>query len=78
MTITPEDVLAKGTKVRVGNDYGEIVSHRIVNAVPSGKIVVHEIRFTHKRVRNYGRNYSLKEISTPVTRSVNYSFIEVL
>lgn len=70
------DILDNGTRVRVGNEFGTVVGHKIAIAVPSGKIVVHTIRFTERRVRKFGNNWVIKPID-PVEKTINYSFIEV-
>lgn len=76
MSIGPNDVLANGTKVRVGTKRGEVVSHKIVRAIPSGSIVVHTIRFTERGIRGFGSNFKWVEIK-PIENEVNYSFIKV-
>jgi hypothetical protein len=74
--IGPHDVLAIGTKVRVGQKIGKVVGSREEDAVPSGRIVIHTIEFTHKIVRvPRPRQRALQRVQT---YDVNYSFIHVL
>jgi hypothetical protein len=73
MKLSLHEVLENGTEVRVGNQFGKVISHKVVNAVPCGTIVVHTIEFHSKRVRSFGRNY--KVIPTFGKSQVNYSFI---
>lgn len=74
-SIGPLDQLENGTKVRVGNKIGQVVSSKVVDAIPRGSIVVHTIEFTHRIVRiPRPRMMRMK----PQTYSVNYSNIQIM
>lgn len=78
-SIGPHEELASGTKVRVGNKFGEVISASTEQAVPCGTIVVHTIHFTRGIVRGVGRRTSHpRPLKNPYTSTVNYSFIKVL
>jgi hypothetical protein len=78
-SIGPHEELSVGTKVRVGNKYGTVVSATVRPAHPRGTIVVHEIHFTEAVLRGVGRiRAKPKAMSKPYTSFVNYSFIYVL
>ena len=42
-----------------------------------GKIAINKIRFTHKFKRGFGSNGTWEKMARPITREVNYSFIEI-
>jgi hypothetical protein len=76
LTITAHTMLDVGTDVMVNNQVGKVESVRMVQAVPSGVVALHKIHFTHKREVRFGKS-KLVAIK-PVTREVNYSFIQPL
>ena len=78
INIGPNDMLTRGTRVRVGNDYGFIEEANIVPASNGGLITVHTVRLTAKYVRKSGAAKSALENITPYSKRVNYSFIQVL
>lgn len=78
MTLGPLDQLEPGTKIRVKNRIGVIISAQTVPAVPSGMIVVYTVCMTAQRVRGFGTAYRLVPIKNPVYQTVNNAFIEVL
>jgi hypothetical protein len=78
-SIGPHEELPVGTKVRVGNKFGTVISASVKPAHPRGTIVVHEISFTEAVLRGVGRIRSKpKALTKPYTSFVNYSFIHVL
>lgn len=52
--IGSNEILPEGTEVSIRGQRGKVVKHEIVDAVPSGKIVVHTVLLTHKVVPDYG------------------------
>jgi hypothetical protein len=74
--IGPHDQLPDGTKVRVGNKLGQVVSSKVVDAIPRGSIVVHTIEFTHRIVRI--PRPRMMRMQKPQTYSVNYSNIQIM
>jgi hypothetical protein len=84
MRIGPEDQLALGTEVQVGNKIGTVVKAEIRQAHPRGLIVVHTILFTDKVVFQHTQGWDQKRVykrtklKKPVKQSVNYSGIFVL
>jgi len=74
--IGPMDRLEGGAPVRVGNKIGYVFRSEIVQAVPNGMIVVHEIRLT-KSVKRLGPNrYKIKDITETI--EPNYSHVYAL
>ena len=71
-----QDLLQIGTSVRVKGMLGKVVRSSLVRAHNGGMVALNEIRFTHRQYRT-GNVTTFKAVE-PVTRSVNYSFIEVL
>lgn len=82
MRIGPMDILAAGTRVSIGNKLGEVVSHEVVPAHPSGMIVVHTFRIT-SRVKTVRRaSFPLPGKTAIVTCNelyrANYAFVNVI
>jgi hypothetical protein len=75
-TIGPHDQLADGTKVRVGMKVGVVVGSKVVNAIPSGTIVVHQIEFTHRIIRWPAKR--MLQLNKPIRTEVNYSGIYII
>ena len=81
--ITPLTMLDTGTKVRVDDKYGIVVSSKMVQGYPCGMIAINTIKFTHKYQTK--RSISTGKLSTILvplkkesTHGVNYSGIETL
>lgn len=74
--IGPLDQLPNGTKVRVGNKRGVIVSSVYVPAVPSGMIYIHTVKLTEKYTGNNLHRYKWESIK-PQVLTVGYCSIFV-
>lgn len=74
-SISHIEVLPDDSEVIVKMKHGKVVSSKIVDAHPSGKIVVHKINFYKKQVGRSGRKKIYMKINK--TEEVNYSFIQV-
>jgi hypothetical protein len=74
--IGPLDQLPSGTKVRVGNKRGTVVSSVYVPAVPAGMIYVHTVKLIEKYVGNNLRPNRWETIK-PQTLTVGYCSIFV-
>lgn len=72
--IGSQDQLPNGTKVRVGNKRGTIVSSVYVPAIPSGMIFVHTVKLTEKCIGNNLRPNRWEPIK-PQTLTVGYCSI---
>jgi hypothetical protein len=77
--VGPMDVLPKGTEVQIGNKRGTVQSHKVVNAHPSGKIVVHKVKITHKRkILPGAKNARWDAVAKPEVWEGNYSALKSL
>ena len=78
--ILSEEQLAPGTAVIVGNREGTVKSVSLERGAgcSGGFVALHKIKFTHRRVRGFGNNYSSVKLPRPRTQFVNYSFIYAL
>ena len=74
----PHDVLQDGTKISTGNQFGTVVHHELVDAIPAGKIIVHTVTMTHKSVPDWGNKTKLVALPKPITKKVNYTAIRVI
>ncbi len=75
MSISPNDILPNGTRVRVGNKRGCVVGCEVVRAVPSGFISVHEIHFSERAEKKLNKTVWSPYLG--LIQKVNYSFIEL-
>ena len=77
MRISPHDILSEGTQVCIGTKRGRVVSHEIVDAIPSGKIVIHTVTLTEKLKITFGKYHTYERIEAEIWTG-NYSAIVVL
>lgn len=74
-TITPTELLPIGTKVQVGNLYGDVIKAEMVESSnKSGPICLHTIRYTQRRRPGYSSLHNI----VPYEQEANYAFIQVL
>ena len=72
--LLPNDVLANGTKVVVGNKFGAVISHEIKQAHPCGLITVHSIEITSKRLVGVAKTAKYVDVK-PYIIKPNYSHV---
>lgn len=77
-TIGPHDVLQDGTKIAIVNQRGTVIHHELVDATPSGKIIVHTVTMTHKSVPYFANKTRIVPLAKPITKKVNYTAIYVI
>lgn len=75
-TITPNDILENGTKVKVRNMFGHVISYEVAKDQFGGDIVVHTIEFTKKMTHRVGIKPIYKNINK--ISAINYSGVYVI
>lgn len=78
MKIGPHDQLPAGTKIRVGNRRGEIVSARIEKDQFGAPIVVHRVKLLEIFSHKIGGREIWKPCKKIHEQDCNYSFIQVI
>lgn len=78
--INAQDQLDNGTRVLVGTREGVVVSCVLedTSSNSGGKVAVHEIEFTHRRKRKFGKSYRLVPLDKAKREHINYAGIVVL
>lgn len=79
--MSPDSLLAVGTRVYVNGRIGRVVRASMQPAHPCGMVAVHTVKFPHRREGRRQADGSIRTISKPIAekiQTVNYSHIQVI